>query len=657
VGSISEYSLTEDWTRWFERLMHYFIGNDVPKEKQVSLFITLLGNEGYDLLCNLCTPESPANLTLEQLAKMMQNHLQPQPSVISQRYKFKECKQLTGEDIKTYLTKLKKLSIQCNFGGQLEDHLRDQLVWGVSNEKTKKRLLGEQHLTYTRAVEISTSLEMAEREATDMGEGTTSTNNALNFIFKKDKVESSESKNNKSKIMITCFCCGKKGHKVNECRFRNLTCNACRNRGHLETVCKLKTTEKCKKCNCRLKEKTKANNKRKSQNNYVEESEDSDESLNNLCCNKINIDKAINNIEPLKIELKIGNTKVSFEIDTGSAITALSELDFNKLKVHENIEIRPTKRRFKSYTGDKMVPISIANVTVTFKHKMRKLQMYILSGNSAPIIGRDWLHAFKLIQFNNKTKELTIKAINNDWENDIFQKFKSLFSTKLGLYTKKKFKLHLKENTIPVFCKPKPIPFALRDKVEKKLDRLIQDKILEPIKTSEWATPIVPVPKSDGQIRICGNYKITLNPHLRVDRYPIPRVSELLTKLNKGVVFTKLDLAQAYQQVELEEESKALVTITTHKGLFKCNRLSYGIASAPGLFQREMESILQRIDNVGIFFDDVVITGATPEEHDKNVLKVLQKLQDCGLTLRKEKCKWAQKSIEFLGFELGNKGI
>ncbi|XP_018406502.1 PREDICTED: uncharacterized protein K02A2.6-like [Cyphomyrmex costatus] len=122
-------------------------------------------------------------------------------------------------------------------------------------------------------------------------------------------------------------------------------------------------------------------------------------------------------------------------------------------------------------------------------------------------------------------------------------------------------------------------------------------------------------------------------------------------------VFTKLDLTQAYQQVELDEESKLLVTIATHKGLFKSNRLSYGVASAPGLFQREMDIIFQDLDKVAIFFDDLVVTGATREEHDRNLTCVLKRLQDCGLTLSKDKCAFAQSNIKFLGFELNAQGI
>ena len=175
---------------------------------------------------------------------------------------------------------------------------------------------------------------------------------------------------------------------------------------------------------------------------------------------------------------------------------------------------------------------------------------------------------------------------------------------------------------------------------------------------SEWATPII-VLKSNGQIRLCGDYKVILNPatYPLVDKHPIPKVSDLLTKLGGGTIFTKLDLAQVYQQIELDEKSKSLVTIITHKGLFRNNRLSFGIALTSDSFHCEMEKILQDLDKVAIFFDDLVITGTTRQEHDQNVTKVLQRLQDCGLALSRDKCAFAQNSIEFLGFELSAKGI
>lgn len=130
----------------------------------------------------------------------------------------------------------------------------------------------------------------------------------------------------------------------------------------------------------------------------------------------------------------------------------------------------------------------------------------------------------------------------------------------------------LKENVKPVFCKPRPVLFAMRGKIEKEIDRLIANKIIEPVESSEWATPIVPVVKSNGDIRVCGDYKVTVNPQLIVNMHPIPRITDLLTQLETGKVFSKIDLA--YQQVELDDKSRELTTITTHKGLFRYNRLS-----------------------------------------------------------------------------------
>ena len=85
--------------------------------------------------------------------------------------------------------------------------------------------------------------------------------------------------------------------------------------------------------------------------------------------------------------------------------------------------------------------------------------------------------------------------------------------------------------------KPRPVPFALREKVKKEIDRLIGKGVLQAVENSEWATPIVPVPKSNGQIRLCGDYKVILNPstYPLVDKHPIPKVSDLLTKLSSGL--------------------------------------------------------------------------------------------------------------------------
>ncbi len=128
--------------------------------------------------------------------------------------------------------------------------------------------------------------------------------------------------------------------------------------------------------------------------------------------------------------------------------------------------------------------------------------------------------------------------------------------------------------------------------VEVELDRLVSEGTLQPIQFSDWAAPIVPVLKKDKtSIRICGDFCRTVNPVSKLDRYPVPKIEDLFAKLSGGRTFTKIDLSQAYQKITLDEESQKYVVINTHKGLFKYTRLPFGISSAPGIFQRVMESV------------------------------------------------------------------
>ncbi|XGW34785.1 hypothetical protein V3C99_018643 [Haemonchus contortus] len=109
---------------------------------------------------------------------------------------------------------------------------------------------------------------------------------------------------------------------------------------------------------------------------------------------------------------------------------------------------------------------------------------------------------------------------------------------------------------------------------------------------------LVVVPKPGGKIRICGDYKVTVNPQLDINQYPLPKPDDLFHMLHGGKKFSKVDLSDAYMQVELEESSRMYTTINTHKGLFEYTRIPFGIASAPAIFQRIMEETLAGIEGV-----------------------------------------------------------
>ena len=198
----------------------------------------------------------------------------------------------------------------------------------------------------------------------------------------------------------------------------------------------------------------------------------------------------------------------------------------------------------------------------------------------------DWLQYIKL-----DWSCLHRLSDNNDWQ-EVTERHADLFKDELGVFTGVEAKLHMDPQVKPQFYRARPVPYALKTKVEEELDRLEREGVIEKIKSSEWAAPIVPVMKPDGSIRICGDYKLTANRATKTELYPLPRAENIFASLAGGKLFTTLDLAHAYNQIPLDEESQKLVVINTSKGLYKYKRLPFDIASAPAIFQRTLENLL-----------------------------------------------------------------
>ena len=188
----------------------------------------------------------------------------------------------------------------------------------------------------------------------------------------------------------------------------------------------------------------------------------------------------------------------------------------------------------------------------------------------------------------------------------------------------------------------------------QELERLQSEGVIQTVKHSDWASPVV---KRDGSIRICGDFKITVNQVANRDIYPLPRSEDLFNKLAGGQAFSKLDLSHAYQQIVLSEESRKLVTINTSLGLFQYNRLPFGVSAAPAIFQHTMETLLQGMEHVCVYIDDILLTGATEEEHIKTLDEVLQRLETAGVRLKQSKCAFMKSEVEFLGHRVTRHGV
>eukprot|EP00118_Oscarella_pearsei_P019665 m.210272 g.210272 ORF g.210272 m.210272 type:complete len:329 (+) comp39743_c0_seq9:1996-2982(+) len=327
------------------------------------------------------------------------------------------------------------------------------------------------------------------------------------------------------------------------------------------------------------------------------------------------------------------------EVDTGAAVSLVSERIWKELG---NGTLEKSSAVLTTYSKEKLKIIGETLVKVTYKGQEAELALLVVKEDGPALMGRNWLQAIRLDWSTMRIHRVK----QTSGAEELKKKYSELFRDEIGTLKGFRAKLRLKDDASPRFYRPRSVPYAFRQKIGEDLERMEKVGILEKIPTSRWASPIVPIPKADGSLRICGDYKITVNRELEVDQYPLPKPDDLFATLAGGTVFSKLDLASAYQQVLLDEESKDLTAINTHKGLFQYTRLPFGIASAPAVFQNLMEQMLHGLNGVVCYLDDILVTGSTLDEHGKNLEAVLKRLQDSGLRLRESKCQLLQTEVE-----------
>ena len=186
---------------------------------------------------------------------------------------------------------------------------------------------------------------------------------------------------------------------------------------------------------------------------------------------------------------------------------------------------------------------------------------------------------------------------------------------------------------------------------------MLKNKVIEPSK-SPWAFPIVLVPKKDGTIRFCVDYR-KLNAITVKDSYALPRIDDALATLSGNKFFTSLDLAQGYYQIPMSDKDKEKTAFITDSGLWQFNVMSFGLTNAPATFQRYMDTTLAGLkwNILLIYIDDFLIFSKTFEDHLRDVETVLDRLLDANMTLKPSKCHLFQRELLYLGHIVSAEGI
>ena len=354
---------------------------------------------------------------------------------------------------------------------------------------------------------------------------------------------------------------------------------------------------------------------------------------------------------PIHVEVLLDGKPCDLEVDTGAAVSILSETRVNSIL--PGAQLLKTNVSLKTYTSEKIPVKGKLPVEVQYGHQKKSLACYAVRGDGPCLLGRDWLKHIRL----NRKEIVTMLDATQTRLKSLLDEYSDIFKDELGTMNSIRAELRVKEDARPRFHRPRPVPFALKEAVEREIHRLEETGILNKVSHCEWAAPIVPVPKKDGTVRLCGDYKVTINEALDVDQYPLPRPEDLFATLANGNTFSKLDLSQAYQQMLLDSESEKYLTINTPLGLYQYTRLPYGVASAPAMFQRAMDIILQGITGVICYIDDILVTGETDKEHLDRLEQVLRRLKEYGLRVKQKKCEFLKESVEYLGHKVDSEGL
>ncbi|CAG4987669.1 unnamed protein product [Parnassius apollo] len=223
--------------------------------------------------------------------------------------------------------------------------------------------------------------------------------------------------------------------------------------------------------------------------------------------------------------------------------------------------------------------------------------------------------------------------------------------TSMKLTPKNDVEHFIDTNGPPLHCRARPIAPHLYEQVRKEFENMIEQGICRPSK-SPWSSPLHIVPKKNGELRVCGDYR-RLNSITTPDRYPIPRVRDFTHQLSDKTIFSTIDLNRAYQVRDEDIEKTAIIT---PMGFFEFPRMIPGLKNGGQTFQRFIHEVLHGLDFVFAFIDDLLVASPDKETHETHLRTVLQRLEDNGITINPSKCIFGQQEVQFLGFTVSKEG-